>query len=130
MLNALNNIGRKYGVFAAIGAPNLPCRFPEEKYRYIHFGKCSAGIDWFAIDPSGRVRVCNHSPTIIGNLLEQDFDEIWNHKLFRDFRNGKIIPDECKDCEFVERCLGGCRAVAETCYGDLRAPDPLYHSRS
>ncbi len=130
MLKALNNVGRKYGVFAAIGAPNLPCRFPEENYRHIHFGKCSAGIDWFAIDPSGRVRMCNHSPTIIGNLLQQDFKEIWNHPVFRDFREGKMVPDECRGCKDLERCLGGCRAVAETCFGDLRAPDPLYHSRS
>lgn len=125
MLEVLNNVCRKYRIFGASGAPNVPCIFPDEKYKYIKIGSCGAGIDWIVLDPSGRVRICNHSPTILGNLLKQDFNEIWAHPLLEAFRSKKVIPKECDGCEKRLECRGGCRAVAETYYGNLYAPDPL-----
>jgi len=125
MLEILNSVCGKYRIFGASGAPNIPCRFPDEKYRYIHIGNCGAGIDWIVIDPSGRVRICNHSPTILGNLLENNFSEIWNHHILRAFRANEVIPEECSGCDKMQDCRGGCRAVAETYYGSLYAPDPL-----
>ena len=125
MLEVLNKTCRKYRVFGASGAPNVPCIFPDEKYKYISIGSCGAGIDWIVLDPSGRVRICNHSPTILGNLLEQDFKEIWTHPILKAFRSNEVIPKECDGCEKRLGCRGGCRAVAETYYGSLFAPDPL-----
>ena len=126
MLDALNSVCARYRIPGAIGAPNVPCRFPEGKYKHITMGSCSAGIDWIAVDPSGRARICNHSPTILGNLLHQEFEEIWQHPILKAFRSLEIIPKECNDCEKRLECRGGCRAVAETYYGSLCAPDPLF----
>jgi len=125
MLKSLNDVCGRYKVFGAIGAPNIPCRFPEKNLKHIQFGSCSAGIDWLVIDPSGRVRICNHSPTILGDLTQQSFSEIWNNPILRSFRNLEMIPEKCNDCERRLECRGGCRAVAETYFGDLKAPDPL-----
>lgn len=125
MLETLNHVAGKYRIFVASGAPNVPCKFPDEKYKDIAMGSCGAGIDWIVLDPSGRVRICNHSPTILGNLMEQDFEEIWDHPLLKAFRAKKVIPKECSDCEIKLECRGGCRAVAETYFGSLYAPDPL-----
>lgn len=43
-------------------------------------GACVAGNDLFFVDPRGNVTPCNGSadPWIMGNLKEQDFDEIWH----------------------------------------------------
>ena len=125
MLETFDAICRKYRVFGAIGAPNVPCVFPDKGYKFISKSSCGAGIDWIAIDPSGRVRICNHSPTILGSLLTQDFKEIWNHQLLKDFRAKKVVPKECEGCEHRDDCRGGCRAVAETYFGSLTAPEPL-----
>ncbi len=124
-LEALNKVCRRYGIFGASGAPNVPCVHDLSHLKNIAVGACSAGDDWLALDPSGRVRICNHSPTIIGDLLEQDFDEIWEHPLLQKFRNLEIQPEECMGCQKFRECRGGCRAVAETYYGSLYAPDPL-----
>ncbi|MBN1390076.1 MAG: SPASM domain-containing protein, partial [Candidatus Thermoplasmatota archaeon] len=91
-----------------------------------YFSGCTAGVDWLALDPTGRVRVCNHSPTIIGDLREQTFDEVWGHPLLRAFRKHEVVPDECRECEKVDTCLGGCRAAAQTLHGDWKAHDPLF----
>ncbi len=125
MLQDLEEVCKKYGIKGGLGAPNTPCTFPDAQYTHIYKGTCGAGIDWIAIDPSGRVRICNHSPTILGNLLEQDFHEIWEHPILQRFRNHEIIPQQCQGCDKVTECRGGCRAVAETYFRDLSSPDPL-----
>ena len=125
MLDVLEEVCSRYRIPSAIGAPNIPCVISEDKYRNIRLGDCGAGINWLVVDPSGRVRICNHSPTIIGNLLNQDFKDIWDQQLLKDFRSHKVIPQECNHCEKKLECRGGCRAVAETYYGSLYDPDPL-----
>ena len=70
MLDSLNSICARYRIPGAIGAPNLPCLFPEKKYKHITMGSCSAGIDWLVIDPSPKDRICKHSTTILGDLIE------------------------------------------------------------
>ena len=39
---------------------------------------CRAGRDFFFMDPSGEVYTCNAAPFAMGNLREQEFDELWN----------------------------------------------------
>ncbi|MGA1820586.1 MAG: SPASM domain-containing protein, partial [Thermoplasmatota archaeon] len=129
LLKVMDRISVKFGVFCAMGAPNVPCRFPEKGFKKLEFGACSAGIDWFVIDPSGRMRICNHSPTILGDLKTISFEEIWDHPILKAFRNLEVIPDECEGCEKRTSCRGGCRAVAETLYGSLYARDPLMEAR-
>jgi radical SAM protein with 4Fe4S-binding SPASM domain len=119
---------KEYGISGGLGIPNLPCVIDPSKYKHIDFTYCSAGIDWITIDPSGRVRMCNHSPTIIGDLNTTSFEEIWNSDFLRKFRNGCFIPEKCKDCKWVCECRGGCRAGAETAFGDIRELDPLMAS--
>ncbi len=39
---------------------------------------CSAGRDFFFMDPSGDIYTCNVAEFRMGNLARQDFDELWN----------------------------------------------------
>lgn len=125
MMEDLDGVCKNYGIIGVLGAPNTPCSFPDEKYKHISKGMCGAGVDWFAIDPSGRMRICNHSPTILGDLTQQSFADIWAHPLLEKFRTNQMIPKACDGCKRRDECKGGCRAVAETYYGDISAPDPL-----
>jgi AdoMet-dependent heme synthase len=125
-LSEFDRVLNRYRLFGALGIPNIPCKFPEKGYKALHFSGCTAGVEWLALDPTGRVRVCNHSPTIVGDLREQSFQKVWDHPLLREFRAHKIVPEECKGCEKVDTCLGGCRAVAETLHGDWKGRDPLF----
>jgi len=53
------------------------------------------------VDVDGTATLCCGGPTKIGNLLEQDFDEIWNSKAARKLRAVVNTPDEpayCKNC--------------------------------
>ncbi len=124
----LDKICGYYGVKGGVGVPNLPCIIDEKQFKHINFSRCGAGKSWFNIGPSGDFRICNHSPTIYGNILEQKFEDILNNEVLLKFKHNKIFPEECAECKQVTSCRGGCRAVAETMYGDLYKPDPMFIS--
>ena len=72
---------------------------------------CWAGIAYCTIDPWGNLRPCNHSPTIVGNILEEPIEKIWNNEIMNKWRS--LLPEQCKNCTELEICHGGCRAQAE-----------------
>jgi len=99
-------------------------------------GGCGTGRLYVGLEPNGDIKPCVFFPTnentIIGNILEDDFEHIWdNNKLLWKLRtreklesyeiNGQTIG--CGNCEDKYIC-GGCRARAYGYFnGDLNAPD-------
>jgi radical SAM protein with 4Fe4S-binding SPASM domain len=90
--------------------------------------RCPAGTTKLSVMPDGRVYPCYlffRNPAFeLGNLLTDDFEEIWEHPLldfFRSFR-GNRCPRA--GCALHTRCHGGCPALAHIFYRDLEAPDP------
>lgn len=91
-------------------------------------GGCGAGRFYMSIEPNGDLYPCVFFPhndeLLLGNLMEDDFDEVWkNNKLLEDLRNKDILKDHCGHCESKNIC-GGCRARAYSYFGDVLAPDP------
>ena len=93
-----------------------------DKYKHIHVGyKCAAAKGFFVVDPSGSVRVCNHSPRIVGNIFGTPMIEdiaYWNL-----FAGSKYKPSMCSGCGWINKCDCGCREVAEILYGDPTEKD-------
>ncbi len=121
----LDRVCDYYGVSGSVGVPNLPCLIDESRFKHINFNYCRAGWDWFVVDPSGRMRICNHSPTVYGDLMSQPLEEILQHPTLQALERKEVYPVECGGCDDLADCRGGCRAVAETMYGNLYGPDPL-----
>ena len=87
-----------------------------KKYKRISFGtKCAAAKDFFVIDPAGRIRTCNHSPRVVGNILE---DEIIQDKAYWNiFADSNYHPLMCQSCMSIDLCDCGCREVANILHG-------------
>ena len=67
---------------------------PNERFCPDPWTKFLVGVD-------GQVTLCCGGPTNIGNLLEQDFDEIWNGDVARNLRAKVNTPKEpayCRNC--------------------------------
>jgi radical SAM protein with 4Fe4S-binding SPASM domain len=127
-LEALELLGEKYGIPIAVSVVIEPCVVDFKPYPKVKFGWCPLGGagSYFAIDPAGNLRLCNHSPTVLGNLRRQSFLDIYTHHPYiRKFR--ETLPEECRDCdpELKAVCNGGCKAAAEQCYGSLEHVDPF-----
>jgi radical SAM protein with 4Fe4S-binding SPASM domain len=127
-LDTLEEIAEKYHLAIGVSVVIEPCIVDIRKYKNIHFGWCPLAGDgsYFTIDPEGNIRVCNHSPVILGNIKRESFIDIYyNHPYLKSFR--EVIPDECQDCapSLKEMCCGGCKAASEQCYGTLTKVDPF-----
>ena len=77
--------------------------------------QCGAGRTGLAVNVHGGVTTCITSRQVIGNLLEQPFDEIWGAlygKVERRFPDGH----PCATCKFRGMCAG-CPALVEQLTG-------------
>jgi len=86
---------------------------------------CAAGTEraYYTIDPVGNLRPCNHSPTILGNVRQRNFWDLVDSRTAREFAAAR--PQFCSGCRLEAACLGGCKAAAEACCGDLHSMDPF-----
>jgi PqqA peptide cyclase len=127
-LHTLQRLKTRFQLPSAVSVVIEPCVVDIDQFPDIQFGWCPlAGENsYFTIDPYGNLRICNHSPTVLGNLTESDFMEIFrNHSYVRRFRTE--LPLECKNCppRWRNLCRGGCKAAGEQCYGDPAKVDPF-----
>jgi radical SAM protein with 4Fe4S-binding SPASM domain len=87
------------------------------------FGGCSAGLTYAGLTAAGDLLPCVPAPIELGNLLEEDLEEIWTHnKLLNYIRDRKALKGSCKLCVYSGLC-GGCRYTAFATRGDWLGPD-------
>jgi radical SAM protein with 4Fe4S-binding SPASM domain len=127
-LRILDEIAAKTGFSIDTGVVIEPCMVDLSRYSHIHHGWCSLAGEHATpiIDPAGNIRICEHSPTILGHIERDSIrDILTSHPYVHAFRT--TWPKECADCDHPLRdlCQGGCRAAAEQAYGTLTRSDPF-----
>lgn len=124
-LDKADSFSKKYGIEISSSIPVQPCLIDIKKNKNLRFGFCPVGTDnaYYAVDPLGNVRICNHSPVIIGNLLKDSIGKILKNPLIEKYKN--FIPEFCAGCSLVLECQGGCRASAEASYGSACKEEPF-----
>ena len=99
-------------------------------------GGCGAGRLYCCLEPNGDIKPCVFFPTnndtVLGNILKDGFDEIWdNHPLLWKLRKRENLEDYmvdgkkvgCGSCPDKYVC-GGCRARAYSYFnGNVNTPD-------
>lgn len=91
-------------------------------------GGCGAGRFYMSLEPNGDMYPCVFFPhkkeVKLGNLLENDFEDIWaNNEVLNMLRDKEILRGQCGECNSRHIC-GGCRARAYNYFDDILAPDP------
>jgi radical SAM protein with 4Fe4S-binding SPASM domain len=106
-------------------------KYPELKEtmrkRLVTWGGNSAGRKLLNINSEGDVRPDPFFPLTIGNIIEQDFGDIWQGGELLDqlrIHPRKQIGGICANCEQIDICNGGSRARAYAITGDLWSEDP------
>ncbi len=69
---------------------------------------CTAALYNMCVEPNGDVIPCQSYYQSLGNLLENSWEEIWEHPLAVQLRNRSDVPEGCRTCEFLPECGGGC----------------------
>lgn len=84
--------------------PTIPQCFSSSSSR-----GCSAGEAAFVVDPWGNLKPCLHSNFLCGNLLADEFTNLWDNDSFQMWR--QLTPSECTSCSVFSSCGGGCKAM-------------------
>lgn len=127
-LAVVEELAAAYSLFASVSIPILPCLVDIRAYPHLGFGFCAAGHEnaYTTIGPDGRVRPCNHTATILGDLRSQSLTEILAGPALAEFV--AAVPEVCRPCPGLLTCRAGCRAAAEVCFGSLYEPEPWLHA--
>ena len=82
---------------------------------------CNAGKNLLIILADGSVMPCRRLPFIVGNLLEQNLEEVYSNKIMKSLQTF-IAPQECLGCKEYFRCKGGAKCVtyAQTGKWDIK----------
>ncbi|MGN1233379.1 MAG: radical SAM protein [Candidatus Cryptobacteroides sp.] len=101
------------------------CVLDPFDYPGIRFSTCSTDLRNrpLTISYKGDVRFCNHSPFVLGNILERSLKEILGDETL--MRRYSGVPEGCAGYKLFSRCKGGCRAASEQVYGTFGRIDPV-----
>jgi radical SAM protein with 4Fe4S-binding SPASM domain len=69
---------------------------------------CTAAAHNMTVQPDGTVIPCQSWPETVGNILTDDWKNIWNHPICKKLRKHEYLAHKCKDCEYLPTCGGSC----------------------
>lgn len=123
MLDLLEVLCFCTNISVAMGTEIPLCLIDDvKKYSHVSINSaCGAANKFFVIDPSGYVRVCNHSPHIVGDINNPKI--ITDTSYWENFANQNYLPNECVECNQKGLCTCGCREAAHIVHGNIRAVD-------
>jgi AdoMet-dependent heme synthase len=83
---------------------------------------CGGGSTVFAINPYGDVYPCVAFPLVVGNVIKDNFTDIWKDspELIRLRGLEDDLPEHCRDCVLLDKCAF-CRALSFLEEGDMMA---------
>lgn len=129
MLNMAEEVFGLANRYGSVGTEIPLCLIGNpEKYEHINIAyQCSAAKGFFVVGPSGEIRVCNHSPHIVGNIFAEGIIE--DLEYWDTFANSQYKPDACSGCKAKAFCDCGCREVAGILSNNPKGVDPSMEIR-
>lgn len=83
---------------------------------------CHCGVNNMSVLPNGDVYACRRCESKVGNIYEQNFEEIFFSPEMERYRQIDQL-DGCKDCVLLNYCRG-CHAVSAGSTGNYFSKDP------
>jgi len=87
--------------------PTQYCQF-DPTQQNLGVKGCTAALYSMCIESNGNVLPCQSYYTSLGNILDNDWNSIWNHELAVRLRERQGLPDKCDGCDLLAECGGGC----------------------
>jgi radical SAM protein with 4Fe4S-binding SPASM domain len=70
--------------------------------------QCTAAKYNMCVEPNGDVIPCQSFYQPLGNILEDDWEKIYNSELAIEIREHRYAPAKCRECPDLEICGAGC----------------------
>ena len=112
LLKAAKKAAERNGQHLLWYTPTQYCAFDPVKAE-VGFKSCSAAKYSMCIEPDGNVLPCQSWYEPVGNILTDEWENIWDHPLCLRLRNKEYMPALCKNCESHDICTCGCPLEVE-----------------
>lgn len=128
MLDVAEEVLNLSGINGHVGTELPLCIIRDpKKYKMLKVSnKCAAVKSFFVTDPTGYIKVCNHSPERLckwDDIVSLKHNATWNRYLLSDY-----MPRMCCKCKDKDKCDGGCRESARVNFGRIDENDPCFFS--
>jgi len=110
-VNVTLQLSQPFGGLIAARPPRASSRAPLADVRDLHMdslaamhpGFCPMAMSYCKVTPDGNVTPCCRGPDelVMGNVLDESFESIWNGERYREFRRRMFAgdyPDVCASC--------------------------------
>lgn len=126
MLDIAETVLTKANRYGHVGTELPLCAIQNaEQYKHLQVSSmCAAAKGFFIVDPSGFIKVCNHSPKKVCRYT--DIEKLEQNEYWLKFTNRDYLPDMCSGCDKSNICDGGCREAAHVYYGSIKDKDPVF----
>ncbi len=121
----MNEFARNYPVRLFSGVCTPHCLLHPDDYPNIGFGNCSENVYRrpLTFDIEGNLRLCNHSPVIVGNVFQKPLGQILAAAYVDEWAD--LSMPFCTGCTRLKKCKGRCRAASEQVGLSLSHEDPV-----
>ena len=128
MLDIAEEVLAKANRYGHVGTELPLCTIKNpNNYKHLQVSNlCAAAKGFCVVDPSGYLKVCNHSPVRICRYDE--LSSLLSNEYWNAFRQRRYIPIICETCDKKDICDGGCREAAHVFFGAINDIDPLFES--
>ncbi|MDD3626454.1 MAG: radical SAM protein [bacterium] len=101
------------------------CVLNPKDYPNIRMSSCSSSVTNMplTLDINGNMRLCNHSPVVVGNIYKDQLKNMLRSEYVKEWKT--TVPEFCKGCKVFPECLGGCRAASEQVGNSILKEDPV-----
>ncbi len=87
--------------------------------------RCTAGKNLLAILPNGDLVPCRRLPIVVGNLLTDNLNELYqSNRVLTSLREMSTDIGDCEKCYYKSGCNGGLKCLSYSAFGDYRKKDP------
>jgi radical SAM protein with 4Fe4S-binding SPASM domain len=97
-----------------IWLPPMRCPKNRSHGEIVRLAPRAGGDVTIRVEADGNVIPPRGPRQIVGNILEQDWNSIWGHELFRSYRLHVERPTRCAECPDMTVCAAYCPADAES----------------
>ena len=108
LMAQIDRVVTTFGLPFSFEDPVPWCTVNPKYHKYL--AKCLWGYSRGSVNSNGLLNRCgadDHSR--LGSIWDGNIQEIWrSHPILRSFRSKQYLPDECKTCDLLNRCGGGC----------------------
>lgn len=105
-LISFENKARELGVEASVWCAPFARLYLKG---YVYVGTCPT-LTMIDISPSGQLLLCDTLDIVVGNFIEEDFEELKERYLEYVDKILASVPSKCKTCQVNYICKGGCFA--------------------